>query len=107
MSWASTSLTPLDVLKTTPSFTRRSVTLQTTRCSTSNGKKANLIFLESNERLNTVTYCKYLEESVFPWARAMYRDHWWWQQDGASVHTAKCMQQFLEEQTLGFPSLGS
>ncbi len=63
----------------------------------SDGQKPNLVFVESNERLNAITYCKYLEETVFPWAREKYGDYWWWQQDGASVHTVHHTQRFLKE----------
>lgn len=68
----------------------------------SDGKKCDLIFLESNERLNAEMYCKYLKEKIFPWAHDTYGDRWWWQQDGASAHTANFTQSFLQEQTPNF-----
>ena len=48
------------------------------------------------------TYTKYLKERIFPWARATYGNKWWWQQDGASCHTAKITQEFLAAETPGF-----
>ncbi len=61
-----------------------------------------LIFLRDNERLTVKTYMKYLKKQVFPWARATYGDQWWWQQDGASCHTAKAMQHYLAAKMLYF-----
>jgi len=68
----------------------------------SDGQKCDLVFLESNERLTAETYTKYLQEKVFPWARRTYGDKWWWQQDGASCHTATSTQEFLQRETPAF-----
>ncbi len=75
MSLASTWLRPQEQLKMTSSTSRRSANLQVLAVVASDGQKPNLIFHESNERLNAITYSKYLEETVFPWAREKYGDH--------------------------------
>ncbi len=68
----------------------------------SDRQKCPLVFLESGERLTAATYCGYLERVVFPWARQTYGERWWWQQDDASCHTDKVMQEVLARETPGF-----
>lgn len=68
----------------------------------SDGQKCDLVFLEAGERLDANMYVKYLREKIFPWARATYGDAWWLQQDGASFHTAKLMQEVLANEAPGF-----
>ena len=68
----------------------------------SDGQKCDLIFLKDKERLTAKTYSKYLKDKVFPWARRTYGDQWWWQQDGASCHTANMTQKFLRRETPAF-----
>ena len=65
----------------------------------SDGQKCPLVFLKDHERLTADTYQQYLHEHVFPWARMTYGDQWWWQQDGASCHTANSTQEFLRRET--------
>ncbi len=58
----------------------------------SDGQKCDLVFLEAGERLNSITYLKYLRTHIFPWVRTTYGEAWWLHQDGASCHTSKTTQ---------------
>lgn len=89
-----------DVIHT--SKERHFASLQILAVVASDGGKCPLVFLKDKERLTAATYIKYLREKVFPWARANYGDRWWWQQDGASCHTAGITQEFLAAETPGF-----
>ena len=57
--------------------------------------KTPLLFNQG--RIDQVTYQQLLSENVFPEIRQrMNGAHWTWQQDGATPHTAKSVQQWLE-----------
>lgn len=70
---------------------------------TSSGKKSPLFFIEEGVKVNQHVYLKLLEDQLVPWVNSTFGETGvTLQQDGATSHTAKRVQEWCKKNMAGF-----